>query len=422
MKILVISAKGDGLWFVWLMRHEGHDVQWYLEDEKYMAFDGLVPDPLKRIPDPATYDLVVFDRDGMGEDADYCRSLTPTIGGSSLADRLEEDRVFGLEVMEQAGIKVPAWEAFDSPEAGIAWINKTHKRCVFKPVGDGDDKSCTYVSKSDKDMISFMDKIFQKAHVKEYVLQEVVAGGTETASGGWFNGEDWVAVDHNIEVKKLMSGDLGPNTGCAGLLMWLPPRPTPLFQQGLGRVKPWLREQGYVGPIDLNTIVTEGTAYGIEWTPRFGYHGTCNMAALLPANVGCAEFLYATATGSPLVVHNPGVFSATVNFGVPPYPFAEGAKKRNVVPVKGIDLKHIERFFLWDVRCNDEGELETTGIFNGIGSPICTGESIAGVFSDVISRIKALDVPDCMWRDDVPRVIEERYRTLERQGWLRPLG
>ncbi len=421
MKILLVSAKGDGLWFVWLMRHEGHDVDWCLEDDKYMAFEGLIPPPHKRAPDPTKYDLVVFDRDGMGDDADHCASLVPTIGDSSLADRLEEDRVFGLEVMEACGIRVPEWEAFTKPEDGIAWVEKTNKRCVFKPVGAGDDKSCTYVSKNPADMISFMEKVFTKAKISSFVLQEFVAGGTETACGGWFNGEDWVCIDHNIELKKFMVGDIGPNTGCAGLLMWLPPRPTPLFQQGLDLVKPWLKAQGYVGPIDLNTIVTEGTAYGIEWTPRFGYHGTCNFAALLPADVGIGQFLYDVATGAPRHIDNAGVFSATINIAVPPYPNAEGAKKHNVVPINGIDLKHLERFFLWDVRLGDEG-LETTGIFNGIGSPICTASTIQGAFDGVVSQIKSLDIPDVMWRNDVPSVIHHTYNQLDRMGWLRPIG
>lgn len=121
MKILLISPKADGAWYVWLLAHEGHDVDWHIADDKYVGtFDGIVKPPLKRIPDPSRYDLVVFDSDGMGDDADYARQYTPTVGSSVLADRLEEDRLFGLEVMEKAGIRVPAYEVFDSPEKGIA--------------------------------------------------------------------------------------------------------------------------------------------------------------------------------------------------------------------------------------------------------------------------------------------------------------
>src|SRR5215470_1117108 len=137
MKILFVSPKADGLWFVWRLRDNGHEVDWLLEDKKYAEiYQGIIPPPLPRFPDVFPYDLVVFDLDGMGEVADYCNMVTPTIGSSTLADRLEEDRLFGLEVMERCGIRVPAYEVFDSREKGIAWLAKTHKRCVFKPIGE----------------------------------------------------------------------------------------------------------------------------------------------------------------------------------------------------------------------------------------------------------------------------------------------
>ena len=422
MKILLISPKADGAWYVWLLAHEGHDVDWHIADDKYVGtFDGIVKPPLKRIPDPSRYDLVVFDSDGMGDDADYARQYTPTVGSSVLADRLEEDRLFGLEVMEKAGIRVPAYEVFDSPEKGIAWLEKTHKRTVFKPIGEVEDKSTTYVSKNEKDMIAFMDRVFKKAKINSYVLQEVVAGGTEAAVGGWFNGKEWLVVDHNIEEKKLMPGGIGPNTGCAGMLVWIPPRPTPMFEQGLGKITNFLRENNYVGPIDLNTIVTEGTAYGIEWTPRFGYEGTCNLTKLVPK---FGELLGAAAMGESLSITGGPKFSATVRVAVPPYPLlGEQVRKRMIVPIRGVDCEHLENIFLADVRAGqNEGELETTGAYNCVGAPIGTGDTIESAFAESEAHIKRLDIPDAMWRNDVCKCINNRYLTLERQGWLRPLG
>lgn len=420
MRILLVSHKGDGGWYVWLLCKEGHDVDWHIADERYAGtFDGLVKPPLKRIPDPSKYDLVVFDTDGMGSDADYARQFTPTVGSSLLADRLEEDRLFGLEVMEKAGIRVPAYETFDSPEKGIAWLQKTHKRTVFKPIGEVEDKSTTYVSKNETDMIAFMERVFKKAKINSYVLQEVVAGGTETAVGGWFNGSDWLVVDHNIEEKKLMAGGIGPNTGCAGMLVWLMHKPTPLFQQGLEKITPFLREHNYVGPIDLNTIVTEGTAYGIEWTPRFGYEGTCNLTRLVPK---FSDLLYAAASGGRLDFSGGPKFAATIRVAVPPYPIlGDQVRKKMVVPVRGIDLEHLENFFLADVRMGED-TLETTGAYNSVGAPICTGDEIDSAFADCEAHIKRLDIPDAMWRNDVCKCIKNRYLVLERQGWLRPLG
>lgn len=421
MKILLVSPHGDGAWFTWLFRHAGHQSDWYLLDEKYASYDGIV-DRLKKKPNFEAYDLVVFDDAGEGKAADQIQKVTPVIGGSELSDRLEDDRLFGLEVMEKVGIRVPAWEVFDSPEKGIAWLEKNNKRTVFKPIGDDIlDKSTTYVSKSSEDMIRFMDRVFKKAKIKSYILQEVVGGGTETACGGWFNGEKWIAVDHNIELKKQMNGDIGPNTGCAGSLMWMPPKPTPLFQQGLDKVSPFLADAGFVGLIDLNTIVTEGVAYGIEWTPRFGYESTCNFTRLLPMEFG--EFLGKIARGEDVTVGAPkSRFSATTRVSVPPYPNAAKSRTKDRVPILGIDIKKLEHFFLADVQMNSDGCLETTGNDNNIGSPIGVGDSICEAFEEVEGCIKGLNVPDLMYRTDVRECIEKRYCVLERQGWLRPIG
>src|SRR5216684_7624096 len=194
---------------------------------------GLIPAP-KAHPKPSAYDLVVFDCTEMGEAAEQAREVTPTIGDSLLADKLENDRIFGLEFMESAGIKVPPWEPFDNPTDAIKWLAKTHKRTVLKPIGDAPSEM-TYVSKNEADMVAFIEKRLPGSKVKRFLLQEYVAG-TEVSTEGWWTGTEWCAVNYTLEEKKLMAGGLGPNVGCAGNVLWMPPRRTPLFEQGLAKV------------------------------------------------------------------------------------------------------------------------------------------------------------------------------------------
>src|SRR5262245_53621449 len=149
MKILLCSARGDGAWFVHILQKEGHDVAWVCHSEKDQdTLGGIVPPPLKKTPDPADYDLIIFDANDMGKAADDARLISPTIGGSRYADLLEDDRIFGLEAMERNHINVPEWEAFSNPKEAINYLDTTQKRCVLKPIGDVPDKSLTYVSKS----------------------------------------------------------------------------------------------------------------------------------------------------------------------------------------------------------------------------------------------------------------------------------
>lgn len=420
MKILLVSPQGDGAWYVWLLRHNGHDVDWLTTSEKDVdILSGIVPPPLKRAPDPSAYDLIVFDSSGLGDAADLARQHTPTIGGSELADRLEHDRIFGFEAMQAHGINVPDWEPFSDTASAISWLKKTGKRTVLKPLDDEKlTKDTTYVSKSAEDMIRFIEeKLDPKVH--GFVLQEFVSG-TEVATEAWWTGSEWVALNHTLEEKKFMSGSIGPNTGCSGNVLWMPPRRNSLFERGLERIAPLLREHNFVGSMDLNTIVTDGEIYGLEWTPRFGYEGTCNLTHLLPMEFG--EFLHQVATGqTPTLGQSRGRFCASLRLSVPPYPNAETSRRRDKVPIKGIDPDCLESFILYDVQMVD-GCMLTRGLQNAIGCPMALSETICGAFDDIESCIKHLDIPNLQYRNDVRACVEKRYAMLRECGWLRPIG
>lgn len=416
MRILLVSQVGDGAWFVHTLKREGHQVDWTIEVPEEANLIGLVPRPRKSA-NPANYDLVVFDRSGMGQAADAALAVTPTIGGSTFCDRLEEDRLFGLEVMEQCGIAVPNYEVFSDASAAISWLREHNVRTVFKPIGEVEDKALTYVSSGAEDMTRFIEK--HKSKVKSFVLQEFVAG-TEISTEAWFNGTDWFAINHTLEEKKFMNDGLGPNTGCAGNVIWMPASATRLFTEGLDKVKPILADAGFVGVIDLNCIVTESKAYGLEWTPRFGYHGVCNLTRLL--NMPFGEFMHRIATGQSAEVSSRSRFAATVTISVPPYPAAERHGKKNLVTIGGFDPERLHTFYLCDADLNDDGELitgkgkEYPGL---IGTPIGCSETISGAFDECYTAIKRLEVPDVQYRTDLSKVVEKRFNTLERQGWLR---
>lgn len=420
MRIHLISESGDGAWFVIPLAQEGHEVSWSVKNKPYAeVLKGFIPAPIDEV-DPAEVDLVVLDQSGMGRAADAARKVTPVIGGSVFADKLEEDRIYGLEVMEQSGIKVPPWEAFDSPDKGIAFLRKNPKRYVFKPC-DSEDSACTYVSKSAEDLELYFERLFKKSKIQQYVLQEYVSG-TEVSTNAWFNGEEFFALDHTLEEKKYLAGGLGANTGCAGNVVWMPLRPNALFQRGLEKVSPVLRENQFVGPIDLNAIVTDGELYGVEWTPRFGYEGTCNIVPLLSMPFG--EFLYKMAVGdSPTMGVPKHRFAATIRISVPPYPMSEKSlnEKYAGIPVQGLDVSHLENIWLCNVRQGEDGP-ETIGLDQPIGAPIGTGDSMGEAFEACKELIRQLQVPDLAWRNDVSGCCQKRYETLQSQGWLRPIG
>lgn len=420
-KVGLVSPHGDGVWFAALFAQEGCEVTYCLADPRYSRYlEGIAPPPVRTLSSAGDFDLVVFDLSGMGERADEAKKESPTIGGSSLADRLEHDRLFGIEYMQKCGISVPNFEVFDDPSDGIRYLKKTKKRVVFKPSGE-QDCSTTYVARDHEDMIRFMDVLFRKTHVKQYILQDFIPG-TEISTEMWINGKGYYLPNHTFETKKFMNDDKGPATGCSGNVLWIPRKETAVFRKGLKLAADRLISDGYVGNIDLNAIVTEGQVLGLEWTPRFGYEGTANLTRLLPMDFG--EFLFRVATGEDLS-HMDATYGccAAVRLSIPPYPLESAPRKmyQEGVPIEGIELpKDLESFFLCDVRMvPDTEKLESAGDSGFIGCPLETAETFREAFAKVKQRIEGLNIPNLQYRTDSRDVFTARYDTLERQGWMR---
>ena len=422
MRICLASHYGEGLWLAWLMAQEGHDVSALVKEERYaQALGGLVTVmPGSESYYPESYDLTVFDVTGSGKYADEAREKVPTIGDSSLADKLEEDRIYGLDFMTRCGLTVAPWEAFDNPADGIRHIKKRNKRLVFKPIGEQDDKSTTYVSRDAKDMLRYFDVLFRSAKVSEYILQDFVEG-VEASTEVYINSQGYYALNHTIETKKFLNNELGPNTGCSGSLCWMAKRENELFTKGLKKCVEPLMEMGYVGPIDLNTIVSADGCFALEFTPRFGYDATALLTRLLP--VGFGDFLHAVAsedTVPDMSAKYP--FCASVRLSIPPYP-TEGLPDKfykEGVPIEGLEEPALDKFFVYDVRRRgDSNELETAGLCGWIGSPLAVGETPGQAFADCYDMLRQVTVPQGQYRTDVCDATCKRYYQLRSAGYLK---
>ena len=269
MRILLASAGGIGCWFLLRLQREGHECDWFEvepEPRHQYVLKGLIPPPLKDKPKFKPYDLVIFDCTGNAELAEEAAKVSPVIGDSELASKLEDDRQFGIEVMEECGIEVPPYQTFENPEEAKSFIAENPKRYVYKPfVVDGEEQECdtTYVSDSAEDLTRSIDALFEDSKGAPFLLQEVVEG-TEISTEGYFDGARFHFLNHTLEEKKFMSGCYGPNTGCSGNLVWVPEHDNRLMGE-IKKLTPFLKEAGYRGMIDLNAIVNESHAYGLEF-------------------------------------------------------------------------------------------------------------------------------------------------------------
>lgn len=408
---------------------EGHEFSWFVIDEQEekvlkRCLKGLVPPPLEGIPKFEKYDLCIFDSTGHPDLAEESRAKTPTIGDGLLASRLEDDRLYGIETMEQCGIEVPPYTVCLNPDEAREYIKERPKRYVYKPFEpeeetEHQESDVTYVSDSADDMLRVIDKLFVRALEQPFILQEVVEG-TEVSTEAYFDGQNFHLPNFTIEEKKFMSGGHGPNTGCAGNLMVYKAGPSRLWEQGLLKTVPFLREMGFHGIIDLNTIVNEHHAYGLEWTPRFGYDCCPTFWGMVDGNMG--HFLYDIATGNmqngPYVAV-PQNFGASRRYSIPPYPTEVPGKHIRGLPISGVELEDAwHDMYLYDAMAGEEGQLVTAGITGFIGCPIARGYSPEAAWDGVERVGKGFDIPNMQMRDDLRESTIKRLCKLEMMRWL----
>lgn len=388
-------------------------------DKKYeKILQGIAPVPLMKEPDFSKYDLVIFDLTGKPKVAERAMKVTNVIGDSALADELEEDRLFGIQVMEECGIEVPPYEVFQDIDAAKQFIRKTKKRYVFKPNGGQDQETAsTYVSTSADDMLEYIDRLGEMSKGVEFILQEIV-DGQEISTEAYFNGEDFFLINGTLEEKKFMDQKRGPNTGCSGNLVWAYRNKPRIFTEGLEKLAPFLQENGYRGMIDLNTIAAGNHLFGLEWTPRFGYDASATMFCTLGSPLG--EFLAQVASGEPQVIDVIHDFAAAIRLSIPPYPSECDGYYMENVPINGIEEDDLEHNYLYDAMLSKEtGNLVTAGCSGFISVPIGTGRTIEEAFGKVNEQVKKIKIPDMQYRNDIYKCCNERYQLLSKEGWFR---
>jgi len=197
----------------------------------------------------------------------------PVFGPTKASAKLELDRMYGQNVVKKfGGAVIPSYE-FSNYDKAIKFIKDNPNRYVSKPCGEEEDKTLSYVSKDEADMIGFLTKRKEKGKAaSKFILQEFKPG-IEVAVTGIFGPGGWLPYwAEGFEFKKQMNGDLGPNTGEMGTVIRYT-RDSKLANMLLKPMAKTLHELNYVGFLDMNCIIDEkdGTPWPMEWTARPGY-------------------------------------------------------------------------------------------------------------------------------------------------------
>ncbi|MDA0678689.1 MAG: hypothetical protein O3B34_05575 [Bacteroidetes bacterium] len=196
-------------------------------------------------------------------------------GGSSYTDELELDRNFGQEELRRHGVKTLSFEEFDSFQSAVGCIEKHPDAYAIKPGGETQElKQLLFVGQDENGEDVFrMLKAYEKSwgdNFGAFQLQRKVKG-VEVAVGAFFNGQRFLApYNISFEHKKLFPNELGVSTGEMGTSMFWADDSI-LFDRTLKKLEKTLKENGFRGHIDINSIVNHNGIYPINVKKVNGY-------------------------------------------------------------------------------------------------------------------------------------------------------
>jgi phosphoribosylamine--glycine ligase len=367
---------------------------------------------------------VVFDDVlGMGEDAHRLRKAgKAVVGGTPYTDRLEDDRAFGQNELRGFGIPIIPFEEFSSFDDAITYVKTNPVRYVIKPSGEAQNiKRLLFVGEDEDgtDVIHVLES-YKKVYadrVRTFQLQQRKTG-VEIAIGAFFNGNEFLTpINVNFEHKKLFPGNIGPSTGEMGTAMYWS-QPNKIFNQTLRKMEEKLREEGYVGYIDLNCIVNAQGIYPLEFTARFGYPTISIQQEGLTTPMG--ELLAAMARGEKIELKARSGFQVGVRIVVPPFPFDdpktfEANSEERVIIFRKPDYAgvHIE-----DVKLVN-GEWVITGTSGVVLIVIGMGNTMRRAQAQAYNRIGNIMIPNMYYRTDIGDRWFEDHDRLHNWGYLR---
>jgi phosphoribosylamine--glycine ligase len=277
-------------------------------------------------------------------------------------------------------------------------------------MGNGDDMVAVLSMARDK-WIADSDPSF--------VLMDYLSG-VEVGVGAFFNGRQFLRpANLDWEHKKFFPGDIGELTGEMGTVVTYRGAER-MFDATLGRLAPVLRESGYCGYINLNTIVNEDGIWPLEFTCRFGYPGFPILDSL--HNESWGSIFAAIAAGERSAIHTHTGYSVGVVLTVPPFPYSEGYEDSGKgMPIcfrDSLDDEDRDSLHYCEVTLNN-GQLVTAGMIGYILVVTGIGETVDEARRKTYSRVDKVVIPNCRYRNDIGlRFINQDHAMMQHLGLL----
>lgn len=424
-----MDSIGEGLAFALRCVKSGHAVRLYLSPEA----NKTIGEGFKGIEKVSSWitsvkwaDLIVptGNHDFMPA-LERARQVTAVFGPSVKSAKLEIDRAAGMKFLEDHGIECPPYQTFKTLKEAENHVRKTEQRYVFKPLGDEDDKSLSYCSKSPADLIARLQRWQElgMALKGECMLQEFVEG-IEFAVSRWTGKEGFVGKpNENFERKKFLSGDCGPNCGESGTILKYVDY-SQIAEEVLDPLEEDLVKLGHLGDIDVNCIVDKkGKAWPLEFTMRLGWPAFNIMNAL---HEDPCEWMREACQGKDTLEVSSKI-AAGVVLAQPDYPYSKLTKKEtDGIPIYGVTERNQKYLSPQSVKVTTlptmEGEeLTEKPTWTTAGDYLAvvtgTGRSVSQACERAYETLKKLHVPDMIYRDDIGEKLEETIPELQKMGY-----
>ena len=406
------SDYGDAAFLARRLKQEGHPVLLYIKDAAGSHLgNGLVPKTTNPIP-PKGFPFAIFDSIKHGNQGREIRKRgIRVLGGNPFDVPLEGDRPQGAKIMRAIGVKTPEVKEFKSIALAIKFLEAESGPWFVKQIGGDTAEVSTYDAKDPEDMVRYL-RWAGPAGLEHFQLSKRIEG-TEVSCNGWFDGTKFVPpFDVTLEEKKFMPGKLGPRTGCESNVVWLL-QDSALPDITVAPLASILAREGYVGPIDLNSLITaDGTPVGLEWTARLGFDATQAWQALIPRlGEQLAEFL----SGGLTQWEHSKDLSVTIRISMPPYPSwdPKGAAEFRGMP---LDKKWLgEDYCLTDVMASPEGPV-LSGASGMVGTVGAQGGSLEPLIKKTLDMAYEIMVPNKQFNKEPIERRKKDIPALQKMG------
>jgi phosphoribosylamine--glycine ligase len=191
-----------------------------------------------------------------------------------------------------------------------------------------------------------------------------------------------------------------------------------IFTSTLMKFENKLKEEGYVGYIDINCIVNASGIYPLEFTVRFGYPTIFIQQEGIQMPI--SDFLYGLAEGSLTEFKAKKGFQVGVRVVVPPYPFDDDDTFERYSNNAAILFKKdsFDGIHIEDVK-NINGQWLVAGTSGVVLAVVGTGQTMKQAQNQAYNRIKNIIIPNMYYRTDIGDRWFEDCDRLHTWGYLR---